>query len=455
MRLRLLSIVALSICATALPAQTYGPAGRPGRATLDSLASALPANLQPFARTLIESDSVDARANAGNQLTSHPEAVRFLFTIVPHDAAPKVRQYSIMNSYAYAHVRADSFARATLEWMAVEDPDPAIAARAMEQLRAFAMKPLRDLVDQRMVKLHGQGPAAVLANARLEDDWVNLDHGIVMPSFTRIDPDPFTVLPASKRTLRVLAFGDWGTGKPSQLNAAAAMRAYNREHPFDFGITLGDNFYPEGVDSPSDPRWRTQYEDLYSPMGIKIYASLGNHDRYNGETPMAEILYSAKSTTWRMPAGSYTYTAGPAQFWAIDGAEMTEAQLEWLRLSLEKSSARWKIVYGHYPLYSASAGSTREGHLYAKLFPILDGRADAYIAGHHHSMQHLTPIGKLNLFVAGSGGAGSYAVDPTDPRALFAKSEYGFAVFEIGENEITVRFIDTQLKQLYTATVKK
>jgi tartrate-resistant acid phosphatase type 5 len=109
-----------------------------------------------------------------------------------------------------------------------------------------------------------------------------------------------------------------------------------------------------------------------------------------------------------MPAGSYTFTAGPAQFWAIDGADMTTAQLEWLRSSLDRSHAKWKIVYGHYPLYSASGGGgAREGHLTPKLLPVLQGRADAYVAGHHHSMQHLRPIGKLNLFVAGSGGAGS------------------------------------------------
>src|SRR5258708_35789610 len=106
-------------------------------------------------------------------------------------------------------------------------------------------------------------------------------------------------------------------------------------------------------------------------MAIKVYACLGNHDRSNGETPMAEILYSAKSTTWRMPAGGYTYTAGPAQVWGIDGAEMTEAQLEWLRLSLEKSSARGKIVYGHYSPYSASPGSAPPGpHLCEHLSPL-------------------------------------------------------------------------------------
>ena len=404
---------------------------------------------------MIESDSADARAIAGNRLEDHASALRFLFTVVPHDPDPKVRQYSIMNSYAYPHVRADSFARATLAWIALEDPDPAVATRAIDQLKAFAVTPLREIVTKRMTRLKAQSPNQVESNARLEDDWVNIEHGIVLPSFMRIAPKPFVAFPPSKRTLRILAFGDWGTGQPSQLEAAAAMRAYHGLHPFDFAITLGDNFYPEGVESPSDPRWMTQYEKVYSPMRIPVFASLGNHDRYNGETPAAEILYSAKSPTWRMPAGSYTYTAGPAQFWAIDGSDMTTTQLDWLRASLDSSHARWKVVYGHYPLYSASGGGGQEGHLTPKLLPILQGRADVYIAGHHHSMQHIKPIGSLHLFVAGSGGAGNYPVDEKNPRALFARSTHGFSVFEISSNDVTVRFVDVNGKELYKATVTK
>jgi tartrate-resistant acid phosphatase type 5 len=454
-RLRTLALgCALVIPFSASAQRVYGPQGRSAKATLDSLIGQLPDSLRTMARTLAESDSVDARAMAGNRLLDHAVALRFLFTVVPHDPAPKVRQYSIMNSYAMGHVGADAFARETLEWMAVEDPDPAIAHRALKQLRSFATKPLRQIMEKRMTRLKQEGEAAVLANAIIEDDYVNLDDGIMLPSFMRIAAEPFEVLPSSRKSVRVLAFGDWGTGRPSQGSTAAAMRAYHKSHAFDFAITLGDNFYPEGVDSPDDPRWRTQYEEMYSPMGIKVYAALGNHDRYNGETPAAEILYSQKSKTWRMPAQNYTYTAGAAQFWSIDGSDMTSGQLAWLRSSLEKSTAKWKIVYAHYPLYSASGGG-REGHLTPKLLPVLQGRADVYVAGHHHSMQHLKPYGTLHHFVAGSGGAGSYAVDSANERAHFALSTYGFAVFEVAEKEIKVRFVDSDGKERYATTVKK
>ena len=48
--------------------------------------------------------------------------------------------------------------------------------------------------------------------------------------------------------------------------------------PFDFGITMGDKFYLCGVRSVNDPKWKTRWEDMYSPLGIPFYAALGNHD---------------------------------------------------------------------------------------------------------------------------------------------------------------------------------
>ena len=89
------------------------------------------------------------------------------------------------------------------------------------------------------------------------------------------------------------------------------------------------------------------------------------------------------------------------------------------------------------------------------LFPILDGRAGVYIAGHHHSMQHLKPIGKLNLFIAGSGGATNYGVDARDPRAFFVRSTHGFAVLDITTNFFAVRFIDIKEGEVYTASLTK
>lgn len=114
------------------------------------------------------------------------------------------------------------------------------------------------------------------------------------------------VLKPANEKVRVLAFGDYGDGGANQKTVAKAMLEYHQKpgQPFDFGITLGDNFYGTGLNSPADPRWKTNWEDLYGPLGIRLYASLGNHDYYDSASPIAETLYSQKSASWCLP-GSY------------------------------------------------------------------------------------------------------------------------------------------------------
>jgi tartrate-resistant acid phosphatase type 5 len=251
--------------------------------------------------------------------------------------------------------------------------------------------------------------------------------------------------------IRVLAFGDFGDGSRKQRSVAAAMLQYHQQRPFDFGITLGDNFYNKGMRGIDDPRWKTLWDDLYDPLGIQFYATLGNHDYGFRQSPEAEILYSAKSPSWRMPAAQYTFTAGWVQFFAIDSQVVTPDQLEWLQKGLDSSTLRWKVVYGHHPIYSHGYhGDNRT--LIRELLPVLKGRANVYLTGHDHDMQHLRPEGNLHFFVAGCGGK-QRRIRP-GPRSLFAKSALGFSVMEADGSSLKMTFVDQGLVPLYEYTLK-
>jgi hypothetical protein len=216
---------------------------------------------------------------------------------------------------------------------------------------------------------------------------------------------------------------------------------------------MGDNFYSSGLRSPNDPRWKTQWETPYGPLGIEVYASLGNHDWDHPDSPAAEILYSRQSRSWRMVSSYYTFTAGPAQFFALDTDEVSVAQLMWLEEQLKASQARWKIVYGHHPIYSyGSHGDTRA--MINKVLPLLENNADVYICGHEHDMQHLRTDGRLQLLVSGGGGAG---IRPAKggPRSEWAKSSHGFTVFDIDRNRLRIRFIAPDLSPLYEHTITR
>lgn len=78
---------------------------------------------------------------------------------------------------------------------------------------------------------------------------------------------------------------------------------------------------------------------------------------------------------------------------------------------------------------------------------MLRSRADVYLAGHDHDMQHLKPEERLHFFVAGSGGK-LRSITP-GPRSLFAKSANGFAVLEVQKESLAVAFVDVSGEELY------
>ncbi|MES1210460.1 MAG: metallophosphoesterase, partial [Pseudomonadota bacterium] len=272
-----------------------------------------------------------------------------------------------------------------------------------------------------------------------------------LPHFLREAPPVFTVKDATKRDVRVLAFGDFGDGSGRQERIAAAMRRFHNSAAFDLAITAGDNFYPAGARDPDDARFTTDFARHYEPMHIPFFPSLGNHDWILADSPAAEILHSAKSTSWRMPAARYTFVAGPVQFFAIDTNLVSRAQFDWLERELARSTARWKIVYGHHPIYSHGFHGDQP-QLREKLLPLLRGHADIYLCGHEHDLQHLAPDGGVHFVVAGGGGAAPRPITP-GPRSLFAASKNGFAAIEATRQKLKVSIVGEDLQLLHQFTL--
>lgn len=262
-------------------------------------------------------------------------------------------------------------------------------------------------------------------------------------------PGPPAVPLSGDLPVRILAFGDFGEqasrGAGEQRQLARAMSAYHADHAFDFGLTLGDNFYPEGLASADDPRWESQWERLYSPLGVRFYAILGNHDHRAAGSPEAEQKRSGKSATWCLPRPWYTYTAGPVQLFAIETTVYDEpavvegidgaAQLDWLDKALAASNARWKIVYGHHPIYSngehGKEGNGALPRIKGPLLPLLrKHKVDVYLAGHDHDLQALAPEDGVHFFVSGAGGRYLRGFDLDQCRVWGAERSYGFTVLE-------------------------
>ena len=282
--------------------------------------------------------------------------------------------------------------------------------------------------------------------------------GVFGPVGLLAQQDAGRVLPAN-RSVRVLAFGDFGVGGPNQRKVADVLLRQQAADPFDFGITLGDNFYRCGVRSVHDPKWLTRWEQMYTPLGIPFYAALGNHDYghpvmvcpFHRGSAEAEVAYSALSKSWDMPAKYYTFTAGAVRFVAIDTDGWSAGQLAWIRKTLADSAGepgiRWRVVYGHHPIYTSSEreSSKRIQTLRAQLLPVLvANQVDFYVCGHDHYLEHLHADG-IDFLIAGGGGAHLRSSVNGSGPSMFVQSEFGFLDLTIDDHRFTARFLNTDL----------
>jgi tartrate-resistant acid phosphatase type 5 len=357
----------------------------------------------------------------------------------------------------------DSRVERSLEQLALQDPNPRLASAALAALHEFQSRRVQEAIRDRILALSGgqlsDVPSEETTALESEDEKLAYDvDRIILPSGLR-RPGPVFRVNVQGPAIRVVAVGNFGTGSiVAQTKAAKGITEFNKKKPFDLGITLGDNFYHDDFDPEalSETEWKNSWDELYGKMKIPFYPIFGNHD-WGESRPAEEILRSYKSdTTWHFVAPYYTFVAGPVQFFALNLNAPTPAQMRWLQTELDKSKARWKVVYGHYPIYSSWSGYPGEDPLLgAKLMPILRGRADVYLSGHRCALEHHQPVEGVNFFLAGGSVADLTPVVESSPGTIFAKAVHGFGILEADENSLTFRWIEDNGTELHAATIRK
>jgi tartrate-resistant acid phosphatase type 5 len=276
--------------------------------------------------------------------------------------------------------------------------------------------------------------------------------------------------------LNFLVFGDWGRkGERDQVEVATQMAKAAGETDAKFVISVGDNFYDNGVTSTEDELWRLSFEQVYKAPSLQVpwHSILGNHD-YHGNCD-AQIEYAKTSSRWRMPARYYlqTHAIAPgvtADFFYLDTTPMVKGyykdkrthdhvssqdvpqQIAWFKAALTESKAQWKIVFAHHPIYSGGGhGDTPE--LIESILPLLhEYKVQAYFNGHDHDLQHLM-AGEVNLFDSGAGS--SFNPTRKTSHTKFAAASSGFTAVSLQADKMAVRMIDNDGKLLYATTVSR
>ena len=283
-----------------------------------------------------------------------------------------------------------------------------------------------------------------------------------------IAPEAF----AQAGEMHFLVVGDWGQASDQQRHVANAMAGVAARAETRFVISTGDNFYPRGVGSVSDPQFRESFEDIYSAPSLQTpwYVVLGNHD-YEG-SPNAEVAYSDRSARWRMPARYWSQemnvggetaslyfldttpiarlSNAAARVPVLGTSDEARRQLQWFEERLSADRSTWKIVVGHHPILSSgNHGDTPA--VAERVKPLLERyRVQVYFNGHDHDLEHLVDNG-VNYVCSGSGAL-SRQVEAV-PQSQFAYADIGFASCRLGASALSLRFHDRDETVIYEAQI--
>lgn len=291
------------------------------------------------------------------------------------------------------------------------------------------------------------------------------------------------VFSADAGVVRFVAIGDQGKGNDNQRRVGAAIGKHCAANGCDFVVLLGDNFYPSGVSSTSDPQWQSAFVTPYESVNVPFYAVLGNHDYgadgMGTDLPRAdaELAYGSVNPKWRMPAAHYRFRQGDVEFFVADTNRSMFALDQDARRDFEtwltESTAPWKIVFAHHPYKSngrhGNAGNYDDlpflpfangANVKAFIEDRVCGRADVYMNGHDHHLEWIeatcTRPGSsiATQFLISGAGANTTTCDRTQPT-WFKSNVPGFVSVVIEGRTFTATFFDGDGKQLFSRSVTK
>ncbi|SHI62213.1 Calcineurin-like phosphoesterase [Mesonia phycicola] len=279
--------------------------------------------------------------------------------------------------------------------------------------------------------------------------------------------------------LHFYVIGDWGrNGHFKQAEVADIMQQAGFILEPEFIISVGDNFYPNGIASVNDPYLKSSFEDIYygSNLFCPWYVAIGNHG-YRGNV-QAQIDYSKISQRWTMPDRYFKVEKTleddktTAKFIFLDTntfeddyyesekyAKVKEQdsskQKKWLEKTLKNSTADWNIVIGHHPLYTSGKRVNDEPYVRNHLEKIFEKyKVPAYFAGHEHDIQHLKPKKVFtHHFISGAGSD----VRPTGESDFtqFSKSEQGFLIVSLLPTKMLVQAVNWKGEITYKYEIPK
>ena len=228
-----------------------------------------------------------------------------------------------------------------------------------------------------------------------------------------------------------LVLGDSGRGTAAQFNVRDRML----DSHADFLVHAGDMIYPNGEAENFDSRFFQPYREMM--RRLVFWPCLGNHDvETNAGQPWRDAFYTPANNA-SGTENYYSFDYGNAHVVVLDSNDTTAPatpQYNFLNADLTATTATWKFVFFHYPVYSSGRRGSFTG-IREELAPLLDAHeVDIVFAAHDHDYERTKPLrggqvvapdqGRVYI-VTGGGGAGLVPVGISRFTA-YSESAYHF-----------------------------
>jgi predicted phosphodiesterase len=264
-------------------------------------------------------------------------------------------------------------------------------------------------------------------------------------------------LPNALASVKFAVIGDSGRGSTPQYEVAGQMREFREKFKYSFVLMVGDNIY-EGPATEED--YRRKFEGPYRALlddGVKFFAVLGNHDDPRQRWYAPFNMKGERYYSFAPPEDVLTRLATRVEFFGLDSTNLDRGQLQWLDERLSKSSADWKIVFMHHPLYTSGRyRNSSRVHRWALEPLLVRQHVDVVFSGHEHIYQRSRLQQGIQYFV--TGGAGSLRRGDGIPAPYIARTydeDYHFMLVEIEGDEMHFEAISRTGEVIDAATLTR
>ena len=230
--------------------------------------------------------------------------------------------------------------------------------------------------------------------------------------------------------------GDWGRrGQHFQKPVASRMQILDHSAV----ISVGDNFYPGGITSPTDPQVHESWQDIYNPT-VPWFVALGNHDHKGSTEAQTQITLPY----WNMPDKVYSFELCNHTFVVMDSTYVDKAQWAKVdRLLTEGGINKW--VVAHHPIYSAGWHHNVRQKYRQKMKELYHKHnVIAILSGHDHDLQYIELDG-VRQIVSGAGSS-SYGYSEFQEGVQFFSEDVGFVHLDISKEKVEITWVGLEKK---------